>query len=204
MQDDDSTPLPDTSEQHIGELTQLIHSWGAGDTRALGEIIPHFYDELRQIASYHMRKERGDHTLDTTGLVNEVFLRLSSGEKARLQDRRHFVRLAAQIMRRILVDHARQQQADKRVGAHQTVNIETPVAMAQSGDAHRDVDVLDLHNALEVLAQIHPRQAQLIELRYFGGLTQDEAAEVLEISRATLARDWKVARHWLFSRLRKR
>lgn len=194
----------DTTRQQIGELTQLIQSWGAGDSGALGELIPHFYSELRQIAAFHMRKERGDHTLDTTGLVNEVFLRLSSGEKAVLQDRKHFIRLAAQIMRRILVDHARQQQADKRVGAHQKVHIEEPIAMAQSTDPTRDVDVLDLHQALQTLAQIHPRQAQLIELRYFGGLTQDEAADVLEISRATLARDWKVARHWLFSRLKRR
>lgn len=187
----------------LGDVTQLIQDWQDGDSQALTKLVPQFYAELRKIAANQLRTERQDHTLQTAGLVNEVFLRLSSGNAIEIQDRKHFFRLAAQVMRRILVDHARQQHADKRIGAHQKVSIEEPIAMAQP-IAGRDVDILDLHHALEVLAQIHPRQAQLIELRYFGGLTQDEAADALDISRATLARDWKVARHWLSSRLGKR
>lgn len=189
--------------QPHGEVTQLIHSWRAGDSHALDDLIPYFYSELRQIAAFQLRKERNDHTLQTAGLVNEVFLRLSNSQQVNIQDRKHFFRLAAQIMRRILVDHARQQQAGKRIGAHQKVSIEEPVAMAQAVPS-RDVDILALHQALEVLAQIHPRQAQVIEMRYFAGLTEDEAAEALDISRATLARDWRVARHWLAARLSER
>lgn len=196
------TPLANDNTPSLGEVTQLIQSWQAGDSQALTKLVPQFYAELRKIAAFQLRTERQDHTLQTAGLVNEVFLRLSSGSEIQIQDRKHFFRLAAQVMRRILVDHARLQQADKRIGPEQKVSIEEPIAMALP-IAARDVDVLDLHHALEVLAQIHPRQAQLIELRYFGGLTEDEAAEVLEVSRATLARDWKVARHWLSSRLGK-
>ncbi len=193
----DDTSLP------RGEVTQLIHSWRAGDSKALTDLIPYFYSQLRQIASFQLRSERPDHTLQTAGLVNEVFLRLSSSKEVDIQDRKHFFRLAAQIMRRILVDHARQQQANKRIGAHQKVSIEEPMAMAMAV-VPQDVDILALHQALEMLAQIHPRQAQLIELRYFAGLTEDEAAEALDVSRATLARDWKVARHWLLARLSSR
>lgn len=179
------------------EVTQLLHSWRQGRPEALDELLPLVYEELRSLAASYLRRERQGHTLQTTALVHEAYLRLTGGDPIEIKDRGHFFTVAAQAMRRILVDHARRQQAEKRIGAYQRV----PLEAAPEPAIELDTDVLAVHEALEVLSQIHPRQAQLVELRYFGGLSQEEAAEALDISLATLARDWRVARRWLHHRL---
>jgi RNA polymerase sigma factor (TIGR02999 family) len=173
------------------------NSWRRGDSEAFEDLLPLVYDELRRLAASYLRKERRDHTLQATALVHEAYLRLSGGVALDLQDRAHFFTVAARAMRRVLVDHARRQRADKRIGAGRKVSLddapETPVVV--------DADVLAVHEALELLAQIEPRQAQLVELRYFGGLSNPEAAEVLEVSIKTVERDWRIARTWLHRRL---
>lgn len=185
------------TEERSSEITQLLKSWKSGDSEAPEDLLPLVYRELRVLAASYLRKERAGHTLQTTALVHEAYLRLWAGETPDLTDRSHFFAVAAQAMRRILVDHARRQQAGKRIGAHQVVPLES------SPEPKLDVDtnVLAVHEALELLSKINPRQAQLVELRYFGGLSNEEAAEVLDISLATLARDWRVAKRWLYRKL---
>ena len=180
-----------------GHVTRLFSRWRAGDEDAAAELLPRVYDELRRLADSYLRRERAGHTLQATELVNEAFLRLL-GTDVEALDRTHFFALAARSMRRILVDHARRQQAGKRIPPEERVTLVTEVDATPGSE----VDVLDLNRALERFAEIAPRPAQLVELRYFGGLTLPEAAEVLDISRATAARDWKVARVWLVGELR--
>ncbi len=179
------------------DVTQLLKSWSHGRSDALEDLLPLVYEELRGLAASYLRRERSDHTLQATALVHEAYVRLTSGEPLELTDRSHFFVVAAKAMRRILVDHARRQQADKRVGAHQKIAIDDAPELI----AELDADILAVHEALELLNQIHPRQAQLVELRYFGGLSLEEVVEVLDVSESTLARDWRVARLWLHRRL---
>ncbi|MEO1086609.1 MAG: ECF-type sigma factor [Acidobacteriota bacterium] len=180
-------------------VTRLLHRWRGGDGDAAEELLPIVYQELRQVAARYLRSERRGHTLQTTALVHEAYLRLTGGgERLDIKDRAHFFRIAAQTMRRVLVDYARKQHADKRVGAHQKVDFEG-LSLAASGSD--DFKILAIHEALELLTEIHPRQAKLVELLYFGGLTQEEAALALDISLSTLARDWRVARRWLYAQL---
>lgn len=179
-----------------GPVTRLFSRWRAGDEDAASELLPRVYDELRRLAETYLRRERGGHTLQPTELVNEAFLRLL-GTDVEAVDRTHFFALAARAMRRILVDHARRLQAGKRFAPEDRVTLGTRGTPA----AGSEVDVLDLHRALERFARIAPRPAQLVELRYFGGLTNPEAAEVLEVSKATVERDWKSARVWLYQEL---
>lgn len=179
------------------DVTRLLKSWRQGESKALEDLLPLVYEELRDLAASYLRKERRGHTLQTTALVHEAYLRLCGGSPLHLVDRSHFFTVAAQAMRRILVDHARRHQAGKRIGAHQKVTLEA----APEPAVQLDADVLAVHEALEALSQIHPRQAQLVELRYFGGLSMEEAAEVLDVSLATVARDWRVARVWLHRKL---
>jgi RNA polymerase sigma factor (TIGR02999 family) len=181
-----------------GQVTRLLQEWRRGDQAAFDELLPLVYDELRRIARGALRRERRDHVLQPTALVHEAFLRLVEQERARIRNRGHFLSVAAQAMRRILVDHERRRRAAKRGGG------EKPVTLAEAGgpvDSGPGLDVLAVHQALEDLARIDERQARLVELRYFGGLTTVEAAEVLGASRATLERDWTAARLWLRRRL---
>ena len=179
-----------------GPVTRLFSRWRGGDEDAAAELLPRVYDELRRLADSYLRRERAGHTLQPTELVNEAFLRLL-GTEVEAVDRTHFFALAARSMRRILVDHARRQQAGKRIPPDERVTLVTEVDATPTPE----VDLLDLHRALERFAEIAPRPAQLVELRYFGGLTNPEAAEVLEVSKATVERDWKSARVWLYQEL---
>ncbi|MEM7048150.1 MAG: sigma-70 family RNA polymerase sigma factor [Acidobacteriota bacterium] len=179
------------------DVTRLIADWRAGDAAALDELLPLVYEELRRLAASHLRRERSDHTLQTTALVHEAYLKLLGGAPVRLANRSQFFQFAAQAMRRILVDHARRLQAKKRWDPSQKISLDSV------GEVEVPLDdrLLAVHDALERLAAIRPRQAQLVEMRYFGGFGLEEIAECLSLSRATVARDWQVARRWLFAQL---
>lgn len=181
------------------EITQLLHRWRDGADDAFDRLLPLVYDELRRTAAAYLRSERAGHTLGTTDLVHESYLKLSQACNLDARDRSHFFAVAAQAMRRILVDHARSQKRDKRVGAHRRLPLEEALAgdgvMAQRGPLAGDV--LAINDALERLATSHPRPAKLVELRFFGGFSETEAAEILGVSRATLTRDWRFAKIWL-------
>ena len=180
-----------------GPITQLLLAWSSGDRAALEELIPVVYPELRRIAARYLRRERVEHTLQPTALVHEAYVKLVDQERARWQNRAQFFGVAAQLMRRILVDHARERAADKRGGGVRPVTLVD--AMAASPD--RGIDVLALDEALARLTALYPEQGRLVELRYFGGLTIEETGEVLGLSPATVKRQWAVARAWLLANL---
>lgn len=175
-------------------ITQLLIDWGKGDQAALEKLMPLVYSELRRLASNYLRRERGEHTLQPTALVNEAYLKLVDQKNAKWQNRAHFFGVSAQLMRRILVDHARQHQAIKRGGAdqHRVSITSAERVVKQSG-----VDLLALNEALDELSQMDPQQSRIVELKFFGGLSIEEIAEVLSIGHATVERDWKMARAWL-------
>jgi RNA polymerase sigma factor (TIGR02999 family) len=178
-------------------VATLLMDWRKGSREAGKELLARMQPELRRLAAGYMRKENAGHTLQATALVNELYLRLMSGAVVEWQDRAHFLAVAAQQLRRILVDHAREKLAQKRGGG-------AAVTTATEGSARTppfDEGLLDLHRALDELEAMDRRAAQVIELRYFGGLTEKEAAEVLGISVATLKRDWEAGRAWLVGRL---
>lgn len=182
-----------------GDVTRLLEAWRHGDEAAADRVFPLVYGELRRLAASAFRRERQGHLLQPTALVHEAFLRLVVQQRARVESRAHFLALAAKAMRRILVDHSRRRLSAKRGGgAHPVTLLDVP----GGGDGGLSPDVLDLHRALDELAVINDRQARLIELRYFGGLTMEEAAEVLDVSLATVERDWTAGRLWLRRRLR--
>jgi RNA polymerase sigma-70 factor, ECF subfamily len=180
------------------DLTGLLRAWSAGDPRAADELIPVVYDELRRQASRYLGRERTDHTLQPTALVNEAYMRLAEQRRVTWHDRGQFFAVAATVMRRLLVDHARQHGASKR-GAWCTISLDDGdvVALAPAPD----LDVLALNNALNELAEIDPLRMRLIELRFFAGLTTDETAATLGVSSATVTRGWRLARAWLHTRL---
>jgi RNA polymerase sigma factor (TIGR02999 family) len=178
------------------ELTRILKRWESGDHDALSELMPQVVDALRRIARGYLRREPG-HTLAPTALVNELYLRLAARRTVRWTNRAQFFAFAATAMRRILVDHARLRDAAKRGDGALRVTLDPRVAAS----GPREVDLLALDQALVALARMDPRQARVVELRYFGGLTVREAAEVLEVGEATVVRDWASARAWLFSRL---
>ena len=178
-------------------LTQLLVAWSDGDRAALDELFPLVYDELRQLARRRMRRERQGHTLRTTALVNDAYLRLVDQRQVRWQNRAHFFAIAAQMMRRILVDHARAKHYEKRGGGAAHVPLEEAAVLAEGKAA----EILALDEALVALAEIDPRRARVVELRYFGGLSNEEIAEVLKISPNTVTRDWNMARAWLYQEL---
>ena len=180
------------------DLTGLLRAWSAGDPAAADQLIPVVYEQLRRQASRYLSRERSDHTLQPTALVNEAYLRLAEQRRVRWQDRGQFFALAATVMRRLLVDHARQHGASKR-GASVTIPIGDGEVLAFAPAP--DVDVLALNDALTELAEIDPLRMRLIELRFFGGLTTEEAAEALGVSAATVTRGWRLARAWLHARL---
>ena len=175
-------------------ITQLLIDWGKGDQAALEKLMPLVYDELRRLASNYLRRERATHTLQPTALVNEAYLKLVDQRNAKWQNRAQFFGISAQLMRRILVDHARQHQAAKRGGSNQQ---RLSITSAERFAKQPEVDLLALNEALEELTQMDPQQAQIVELKFFGGLSINETAEVLGIGHATVERDWKMARAWL-------
>jgi RNA polymerase sigma factor (TIGR02999 family) len=176
-----------------GNVTQLLARWADGDRTALDRLAPIVYVELRKIADAYLRRERSSHTLQPTALVNEAWLRLARQDGMTFDHRKQFYALAAQAMRRILVDHARALAADKRGGGVR----QTTLSADLSAGANRTIELLALDEALEQLARASPRQAQVIELRYFGGLTVEEIGELVGVSAATVSRDQKTAEAWL-------
>jgi len=179
------------------EITQLLIAWGQGDQSAFDRLMPMVYEEMRKIARRYMVRQRPDHTLQTTALVNEAYLRLIDSSKVQWQNRAHFFAISAQLMRRILVDFARARTNLKRGGgAHKVVLDEALTISSEPG-----ADLVALDDALTDLAAIDKRQSQIVELRYFGGLSEDEVAEVLGISARTVRRDWSLARAWLYREL---
>src|SRR6266702_7920087 len=187
----------DTPSVSPQEVTNLLTRWSHGDDAALAELTPLVYDELRRIAHRHMGGQRPDHTLQTTALVNEAYLRLADQTNPNWQSRAHFFAVAARAMRQIVVDYARSQQSQKRGGG--LLRIELDEAAIVSPEQSKEI--VDLHEALERLATLDSRKAQVVELKYFGGLNYDEMAEVLKIARMTVRRDWEFARLWLYTRL---
>jgi RNA polymerase sigma factor (TIGR02999 family) len=180
-----------------GPVSKLLHAWAGGDLRARDELAPLVYHELRKRASGYLRHERPDHTLQATALVHEAFLRLAGRDRVAWQNRGHFYAVAAQMMRRILVDHAREHRAAKRPGAARRVDLDDQIpAAATSG-----LDILMLDQALGELSALDARQGRIVELRYFGGLSEQEVADTLSVSRATVTREWRRARAWLYHRL---
>jgi RNA polymerase sigma factor (TIGR02999 family) len=179
-------------------ITQLLTRWGNGDQTALDQLMPIVYSELRRLAGNYLRRERRDHTLQPTALVNEAYLKLIDQKAAKWQNRAQFYGIAANLMRRILVDHARQHKAAKRGGSDQQ---RLSITSAGKLIAKSDLDVLALHEAMNELATIDPQQERIVELKFFGGLSIEETAEVLGIGHATVERDWKMARAWLRRRL---
>ena len=175
------------------DVTALLLAWRSGDEAALGQIVPLVHDELRKIAGRCLRGEHADGNLQTTALVNEAYLRLIDARQVNWQNRVHFLAMSARLMRRVLVDAARARGADKRGGA--AVRVSLSEALGRSEDLGRDV--VELHEALEHLDQVDARKARLVELRFFAGLSVEEAAAVLEISPQTAARDWTFAKAWL-------
>jgi len=175
----------------------LLHAWALGDVRARDDLLPLVYRELKRWAAAYLRHERLDHTLQPTALVHEAFLRLVGQDHVAWQNRGHFFGIAASMMRRILVDRARAHQRKKRPGAAMRVECDEAVAITEP----RDCELLQLDRALDELSTHDPRQGRIVELRYFGGLTEQEVADVLALSRATVTREWQTARAWLFRRM---
>jgi RNA polymerase sigma factor (TIGR02999 family) len=193
-----------TRDRAANDVTDLLRAWGAGDARASEAVVPLVYGELRRQAGLALRREEGGHTLQTTALVNEAWLRLDAQHDARWESRTQFFAVAAQIMRRILVDHARRRHALKRGAApvHVTLGAVDREGPAQGVSAAAQssldpIDLLALDDALARLAAFDPRKARLVELRYFAGLNMSEAGEALGVSLATIGREWEVARMWL-------
>lgn len=182
------------SQQNV---TQYLVEWNEGNPDALDKLMPLVYGELRRLARGYLRRERPGHTLQPTALVHEAFLRLIDQNAVRWQNRAHFFGIAAQMMRRILVNHAVNRRAGKRGGSARKVSLDEATGLAE----HRDIDVIALNEALTELEAIDPRQSRVVELRFFGGLSIEESAEVLSLSTATVKREWSTARLWLRRRM---
>ena len=182
------------------EITQLLLAWGSGDKAALDALMPIVYDELRKLAKRYMRRQNSGHTLQTTALVNEAYLRLIDSSRVRWQDRTHFFAISAQLMRRVLVDFARAKNSLKRGGEQLQITLDEQV----EAPFEKEMNLVALDEALQNLAKLSLRQSQIVELRYFGGLSEEEIAETLEISTRTVRRDWSLARAWLYRELSQR
>ena len=185
---------PSVSQQ---EVTQLLADWSRGDDAAFAKLTPLIYEELRRIAHRHMGGQRPDHTLQTTALVNEAYLRLADQTKPNWQSRAHFFAVAARAMRQILVSYARSNQAQKRGGGALKIELDESAILSPE----QSKEIVDLHEALERLGTLDSRKAQVVELKFFGGLNYDEIAEVLKIARMTVRRDWEFAKLWLYTEL---
>lgn len=189
-----AAPMNDNSES----VTQILNAIKSGDAGALDELLPLVYGELRRLADSHLRRERSDHTLQPTALVHEAYLRLIGSAEIEWQNRAHFFGIAARLMREILIDYARARQREKRGGEFATrIALDEAVSFYQE----KDLDLIALDEALIELATLDQRQAKIVELRFFGGLTIEETAEILNISPATIKRDWQTAKLWLLKTL---
>jgi len=188
--------VPQSSSQ---ELTHLLLAWRQGQREALDRLIPVIYEELRRIAHSYIRGERRGNTLQTTALVNEAYLRLIDCSRVNWQNRAHFLAVSAQLMRRILIDYARSRGYQKHGGAMERISLKE----SQIVSAGRDPDLVELDEALQALAAVDARKSQVVELRFFGGMTAEETAEVLGVSPDTVLRDWKLARTWLAREMKK-
>jgi len=186
-----------SANRNRGQITRLLADWSAGDQAALEKLTPLVYEELHRLAHHYMKGQRPGHTLQTTALVNEAYLRLADQSKANFANRAHFFAVAARAMRQILVNHAKAQQRAKRGAGANKVELDKAALVAPE----QPNVILDLNDALERLATLDSRKAHVVELKYFGGLNQDEIAEVLKISTVTVRRDWVFARAWLYSEL---
>src|SRR5215204_323517 len=186
------------SENSPPEITQLLIGWGDGDEQALEKLMPIVYMELRRMAGNFMRRQGPDHTLQATALVNEAYMRLIDSSRVNWQNRTHFFAICAQLMRRILVDFARKKNSLKRGGEVQKIELDEAFA----APLEQKTDLVALDDALKILAEMNPRQSRVVELRYFGGLSEEEIAAHLEISVRTVRRDWSIARAWLFRRMK--
>lgn len=178
-------------------ITRLLKDWSGGDQEVLDELMPLVYEELRRQAARHLRKERPNHTLQTTALIHEAYLKLV-GQEVNWQNRSHFFAIASQAMRRILVDHARTRHREKRGGIVENLPLEEALAAGAEG---KRLDLVELDEALTRLAKLDDRQAKIVELRYFSGLSIDETAEVLGVSNSTVRADWTMAKAWLKSEI---
>jgi len=185
--------MREPDKKGVMDATELLRAWSQGDEAALNDLVPLVEQELHRLARAYMRRERQEHTLQATALVNEVFLRLANGTNPEWRDRAHFVGIAARLMRRVLVDHARSRGYQKRGGDAQRVSLDKAMPITPEPE----IDVLAVDRALEAFAKIDARKSQVVELRFFGGLSVDETAEVLGISVETVKRDWRFAKLWL-------
>jgi len=180
------------------DLTGLLIEWGQGNKGALDRLTPLVYDEIRRIAHRYMQREREGQTLQTTALVNEAYLRLAGSADIAWQNRSHFYAVTAQVMRRILIDHARRRQYIKHGGDAQRVSFDAAISEAGLMSQPRAAELLALDEALDELAKLDPRKSRVVELRYFGGLSLEETAKTLDISLMTVRRDWRAAKAWLY------
>ena len=179
------------------EVTQLLLAWSEGDKTALDQLIPLVYSELRRLAKRHMRSERAGHTLQTTALIHEAYLRLIDADQVQWRNRAHFFGIAARLMRQILVARARERGCQKRGGGAERVSLDEAMVI----DERLDEDLVALDEALGELSQFDARMAQVVEMRFFGGLTEEEIAAALDVSTKTVRRDWRLARSWLRRKL---
>jgi RNA polymerase sigma-70 factor (ECF subfamily) len=184
------------SETDPNNISQLLRAWSDGDRAALDGLTPIVHENLRRLAHYYMERERSGHTLQTTALVNEAYMRLVDYKRMQWQDRAHFFAVAAQVMRRILVDHARSHNVKRGAGVPHVQLDEVAVLSPE-----RAGDLVALDDAMNALARLDPRKVQIIEMRFFGGLSVEETAEVLKVSPATVRRDWSIAKFWLYREL---
>lgn len=180
------------------KITEMLRQWSDGNQLVLDDLIPLVYDELHKQASLYLRRERPNHTLQTTALINEVYLKLIDQKNASWENRKHFFAIAAKLMRRVLIDHARAKNRAKRGGEALTVPLDEG---ALAAGKQKDIDLIALDEALDRLKEKDERQVRIVELRYFSGLTLEETADVLEISRTTVAGDWRMAKAWLHREL---
>ena len=187
-------------QNSANEITKLLHGWQGGDRSALDALVPVVYKELRRLAHFELRKERPNHTLQSTALVHEAYFRLVGQDLPQWESRSHFFAIAAQLMRQILVDHARRRHASKRGSGVCMLTLDDAVALPQ----RKDVDIVAIDDALNTLAEVDPRQSRIVELRFFAGLSLKEISDVMGIATATVQRDWTAARAWLHREISRR
>ncbi len=181
-------------DQSSHEVTQILRDWSGGDASAAERLMPLVYDELRRLARSYLRRERSDHTLQPTALVNEAYLKLVDQSRVSWQDRHHFFGIAAQMMRRVLVDHARANAAEKRGGQRDKVPLDEAIVPTRE----RAAELVELDDALQRLTDVFPRKGKVVELRFFGGFSVEESAEILGVSDKTVMREWESAKLWLY------
>jgi RNA polymerase sigma factor (TIGR02999 family) len=194
-----SEKIPQVTNDSPKDVTELLIKLTDGSTHALDELLPLIYDELRVLANKYLRRERSDHTLQPTALVHEAYMRLIDQSQVRWQNRAHFFGVAAQMMRRILVDHARRHKSEKRGGEFEKMQIEEEILVVSTNE--KSLELLALDEALENLAKIDPQKSKIVELRYFGGLSVEETAEVMGVSPVTIKRQWRMAKAWLYGQV---